>query len=181
MEPQKALETATVNRLRLSLGYSENECNRTFMGRPPPGWKLPFISVWSYGDVKNPGAENTFLREVRGIEVTVSIPIGEHVAYDRWVANQDDLEVRMNRIVEIIHLDCDTHWISNAAEELASLGDGTSHPVGFTKGLVFLGSGRVQEAGPSWWKAKRSSGVSGIVQQASFGLSTRIRNFEGLV
>lgn len=177
LEPQAALEQAVVNQLiaslELSLDLSENNCRRMFDGRPPSAYKLPFVAVWSHNDIGSQG-DNTYLREIRGVEVTISIPIGMELPWDRRLNLRDRLEIYTNRIIEVVHKDCHDFYITNAAELLAEI-DGASQPVGFRGVLTFLGSGRIQEVGPDWYHSKPGMGVTGIAQTTSFGRVTRIR------
>lgn len=186
VEPQAALEQAVVNLMQASTGsgglaYPSASCRRMLDGQPPPLCGLWFVSVWSDNRIDAGPVMQTALDRYFSVSVTITVRLVQ--PFDRWLAHRDELAVKANDIVALVHEDRLNHVICNAANTLAGYRasgspNGTS-VVGFCESLVFDGADAIQDVGPDWFHASLEQGERncGLAQRLRFG---RCRHIQAL-
>lgn len=147
LEPQAALEQATLNALRNELGYTDRTSGRTFQGHPPPLAGNVFASVWWPG--RRQSLSRTCLDEVQGVYVTLTLRLVK--PFDRWIEHVDDLERRCNAVRALLHNDTLTYDICRAAAVLAVYDTDDTRPIGFREALMFEGLDDYEVVGPDWF------------------------------
>ena len=178
LDMQAALEQAAVHLIRQWCGYREQECGRTFDGRPPPMAPNVYAAVWHDGARQSEWRTGLF--EVFALSVTVTVRCVQ--PFDRWVVHRDDLETRLNLIAELIHKDTHNNLVSNAAESLAGL-TGPQRPNGYSEGLKFIAFDPVEVQGPDWFHAELDRATNrdvGLSQRARYGDNKRLRRNSNL-
>lgn len=158
LEPQAALETAALNLLLSPEGcaYRADQCSRMADGRPEPRCGVLFLSVWYDGGVEVGASKAalTALDEDYGVYVTVTVRCV--LPFDRWYKHRDDVERHANRVRAALHADIYDHRVINAANELCDRRRSDVpdvRPVGFHRGMGYVGRDPIQMVGPDWFNA----------------------------
>ncbi len=172
LESQAALETAVCDALRTSLSYRNEQCRRTFDGRPWPSAGDSFLAVWSGGGRDSFREQDNHLDEEFRFSLTLTLRTGKY-PFDRMVEPRDDLEQRFNRIVELLHTDTFGWSVLRAANALAGF-DGSGQPIGFRRAMRWLGTEDVQEQSGKWFNAQGDK-TCGLSQTCHFGRVLRFR------
>jgi hypothetical protein len=184
LQPQAALEQATVNLMRTAvlsggLGYTSLFCGRQFDGNPPPvargKW---YAAVWHDGvtPIGRNSAATTALDETHGLYVTITVELVQPA--DLWVQHRDELEAKARAIATLIHGDVYNNVIVNAANVLAGFRIGSTpgaDRVGFVRGLAYEGGDAIVEAGAEWLGGQPDSSRCCIYQRLRFGGAIRIQ------
>lgn len=181
----RALLLAVRDQIRTTYTLDEGQCDLMDDGQPPPRAGELFVAVHPAGSWQNAAPEaDTYLRELFGFHVTVSVKLG-HVPVDRKgrAAILDEilstnrpgvaLVDRCERLAKILHLN---YTIMAAANVYLQANDADREPL--VKPPRFeVGVGPMKKS-PDWWHLPTTTPTKA---NAAFGLSCELRFGRGEV